>query len=110
MAIDQILGISARTVDKAMAAAAEGADYLGVGSMYPTTSKESAEVVGPAGLRLIRQAVSLPLVAIGGITPDNADEVIAAGADSVAVISALLNADDLASTASRLAGKFEVKK
>jgi thiamine-phosphate pyrophosphorylase len=91
--MDKILGTSARTVEQATAAQSEGADYLGIGAMYPTSTKETAEVVGLERLRQIRQAVPLPLVAIGGITGDNAAEIIAAGADSVAVISAVLRAD-----------------
>ena len=90
--IDKILGRSTRTVDQAVAAESEGADYIAVGSMYPTPTKETAQVVGIERLRQIRQAVSLPLVAIGGINKDNAAEVIAAGADSVAVIRAVVQA------------------
>jgi len=90
--MDKILGISVTTLDQAVAAESEGADYIAVGSMYPTTSKETAKVVGLETLRQIRQAVTSPLVAIGGITKDNAAEVMAAGADAVAVISAIIQA------------------
>jgi len=93
--IDKILGCSTTSVDQAVTAESEGADYIAVGSMYPTPSKETAVVVGPERLHQIRQAVTLPLVAIGGITRDNASEVMAAGADSVAVISAILQAEDV---------------
>jgi len=89
----KILGRSTTTVEQATTAESEGADYIAAGSMYPTSSKETAVVVGLERLRQIRQAVSLPLVAIGGITRDNAAEVMAAGADSVAVISAVLSAE-----------------
>jgi len=92
--IDKILGCSTHSVEQAIAAEAEGVDYIGVGSIYPTPSKETATVVGLDTLHQVRQAVSLPLVAIGGITRDNAAEVIAAGADSVAVISAVLQAEN----------------
>ncbi len=91
--IDKILGCSTTTVDQAITAESEGADYIAVGSIYPTSSKETARVVGLERLRQIRQAVTLPLVAIGGITEENAAEVIAAGAGSVAVISAILQAE-----------------
>ncbi|GAI91805.1 unnamed protein product, partial [marine sediment metagenome] len=91
--IGKILGCSTTTVDQAIAAESEGADYIAAGSIYPTSSKETAKVVGLERLRQIRQAVSLPLVAIGGITKDNTAEVLAAGADSVAVISAILQAE-----------------
>ena len=92
--IDKILGCSTRTVDQAITAEAEGADYIAVGSIYPTTSKEAATVVGLERLRQIRQAVTLPLVAIGGIHKDSASDVMAAGASSVAVISAILQTED----------------
>jgi thiamine-phosphate pyrophosphorylase len=91
--IDKILGVSVTTSDQAIAAELEGADYIAVGSIYPTTSKETAKVIGLEMLHQIKQAVTLPLVAIGGITKDNAAEVIAAGADSVAVISAVVQAE-----------------
>lgn len=87
--IGKILGISTTGVDQAASAEAEGADYIAAGSIYPTPSKETAEVIGLEGLRQIRQAVNLPVVAIGGITKDNAAEVMAAGADSVAIIRAI---------------------
>jgi thiamine-phosphate diphosphorylase len=93
--IDKILGCSARTVDEATVAQSEGADYIAVGAMYSTPSKEEAEMVGPERLRQIRQAVTLPLVAIGGINKENVGEVVAAGADAVAVISAVLGAEDV---------------
>ncbi|GAH02680.1 unnamed protein product, partial [marine sediment metagenome] len=69
--IDKILGCSTTTVNQAINAESEGADYIAVGSIYPTTSKETVEVVGLDRLRQIRQAVTLPLVAIGGIAKDN---------------------------------------
>jgi len=91
--IDKILGCSVTTVDQATTAESEGADYIAVGSIYPTTSTETATVVSLERLRQVRQATSLPLVAIGGINKDNAAEVMAAGANSVAVISAVLEAE-----------------
>ena len=93
--IDKILGRSTHTIDQAIAAQSDGADYIAVGSIYPTTSKEITTVVGLEGLSQIRKAVTLPLVAIGGITKDNATEVMNAGADSIAVISAILQAEDV---------------
>jgi thiamine-phosphate pyrophosphorylase len=105
--IDKILGCSVRTVDKATIAQAEGADYLAVGAMYPSPSKETAEVVGTERLKQIRQSVNLPLVALGGITNDNASEVLAAGADSVAVISAVLGAEDAAAASRQLVARIE---
>lgn len=94
--IDKLVGLSVNTVEQAIAAQAAGADYVSAGSIYPTMSKEGAVVIGLEGLRQIKQAVSLPVVAIGGINKDNVAEVLEAGADSVAVISAILGAGDVA--------------
>jgi thiamine-phosphate pyrophosphorylase len=105
--IDKILGCSARAVDKAAAAQSEGADYIAVGAMYPTPSKEAAEVVGPERLKQIRKAVTLPLVAIGGINKDNVNKVLAAGADSIAVISAVLGAEDVAEASRQIVNIIE---
>jgi len=104
--IDKILGGSARTVAEAIAARDDGADYIGVGAMYPTPSKPEAVVVGPARLEEIRKAVDLPLVAIGGINKDNLGQVMAAGADAVAVISAVLGAADVEAASRRLAERM----
>jgi thiamine-phosphate pyrophosphorylase len=93
--IDKILGCSARNPDEARKARDEGADYLGVGAMYPTTSKEGAAVTGPEILKDIRRALDLPLVAIGGINATNLKAVMKAGADAAAVISAVMGADDV---------------
>lgn len=99
------IGVSAGTVEEALAAQAGGADCLGVGAMYATASKPDAgEPIGPAGLRAIREAVGsgLPIVGIGGITLDNARDVLAAGADGVAVISAITRAPSPAEAAREL--------
>ena len=108
--MDKILGCSTTTVDQAIAAESDGADYIAVGSIYPTPSKETAEVVGLDRLRQIRQAVTSPLVAIGGITSDNAAEVIAAGADAVAVISAVLQAEDAEKATRQITNRLEAPK
>ena len=105
---DMILGCSVNTAEQAAEAEAAGADYIAVGSIYPTVSKEKAIVVGLEGLREVRGAVSLPLVAIGGINQDNASEVTANGADAVAVISALLGAKDITGAARKIIASFEV--
>jgi len=93
--IDKIVGCSVTTVSQAIKAQSEGADYIAVGSVFPTKTKENAVVVGVAGLKQIRQAVTSPLVAIGGINEDNISQVMAAGADSTAVISAVLGQEDV---------------
>ena len=108
MPLDMVLGCSVTTVDLAVAAVSEGVDYIAVGSMYPTPSKATAVVVGPERLREVREKVSLPLVAIGGITKDNAAEVKAAGADSVAVISAVLGAEVPEEAARQIVDELEV--
>ena len=104
--IDKILGCSTHSLDQAIAAEADGVDYIAVGSMYPTPSKETATVVGLETLRQIRQAVASPLVAIGGINQDNAAEVIAAGASAVAIISAILQAENIEEATRQIVGRL----
>jgi len=89
-----ILGVSTHNADQARRARDDGADYVAVGSMFPTGSKISFELVGPELVRRVRADIPVPLVAIGGITRDNLSQVIEAGADAVAVISAIGNARD----------------
>jgi len=108
--IDKILGCSTTTVDQAITAESEGADYIAAGSIYPTSSKETAKVIGLERLLQIRKATSVPLVAIGGITKDNTAEVLAAGADSVAVISAILQAESPEEAARQIVARFEAQK
>ncbi|HXZ30025.1 MAG TPA: thiamine phosphate synthase, partial [Dehalococcoidia bacterium] len=93
--IDKIVGCSVTTVVQATKAHNEGADYIAVGSIFPTTTKKKATVVGVDMLKELKQTVSLPLVAIGGINQNNVGKVIAAGADAVAVISAVLGEKDV---------------
>ena len=89
-----ILGVSTHSVEQARRAQADGADYVAVGSMFPTRTKPDFELVGPALVRALRPEIRVPLVGIGGITPDNVRDVIRAGADGVAVISAVCGAPD----------------
>ncbi len=96
-----ILGLSTHSVAQARAAQASGADYVAVGSMFPTSTKDIKHLVGPALAREVRPVVRVPLVAIGGITLDNVHEVIEAGVDGVAVISAVCGAPDPAETTRR---------
>jgi thiamine-phosphate pyrophosphorylase len=105
--IDMIVGVSVTTLKQAKAAEAAGADYIAVGSIYPTSSKETAKVIGLERLRRIRGSVSLPLVAIGGINRTNAAEVAAAGADGVAVIRAIMQAESIERAARQLIRAFE---
>lgn len=91
-----IVGISATTVEEAEAAQADGADYLGVGPVFATPTKADAAVpIGVEGLGRIREATDLPIVAIGGIDADNAKQVFEAGADGIAVISAVTSSGDM---------------
>jgi thiamine-phosphate diphosphorylase len=94
-----LLGVSTHDEDQARRARADGADYVAVGSMFPTGSKPGFQLVGPDLLRRVRPDIAVPLVAIGGITVDNVAEVIRAGADAVAVISAVCAAPDPAAAA-----------
>jgi thiamine-phosphate pyrophosphorylase len=99
----RILGVSAGNLDEAGEAVAGGADYLGVGPIYPTLGKQDA---GPAtGTRLLQELhsrYSMPLVAIGGITSQNAAEIVRAGATGVAVITAVVHAGDIVLAAREL--------
>ena len=89
-----ILGVSTHSVEQARAARDAGADYVAVGAMFATATKADFQLVGPALIRALRGEIVVPLVGIGGITPENAGEVIRAGADGVAVISAVCGAPD----------------
>ncbi|WP_089153607.1 MULTISPECIES: thiamine phosphate synthase [Paenibacillus] len=99
-----ILGVSTHTVEEARAAAELGADYIGVGPIYPTLSKMDAEEAkGPSILSNIRSSgVTLPMTAIGGINGEVASELILAGADGIAVVSAIAGAADPEAAAKRL--------
>lgn len=101
----RIIGASVGTVEEARQAEADGADYLGVGSVFPTASKPDAgEPIGVDGVRTIAQAVHIPIVGIGGITAANAPLVLQAGAVGVAVLSAVVGDPDPAGAARRLRG------
>lgn len=90
-----LIGRSADDPDVARAAVAEGADYIGCGTVYPTTTKADAgDVIGLAGLERVARAVPVPVVAIGGITVERAAEIPATGAAGVAVVGAVMAAPD----------------
>lgn len=93
--IDKLLGCSARTVRMAVRAESAGADYISAGCIYPTSFYEYVRIIGVESLSQIKKVITLPLVAIGGVDRDNVAEVIAAGADTVAVDSAVLQAKDM---------------
>ncbi len=105
----QVAGSSNALADEAVASYREGADYLAVGAMYPTSSKRGTRHAGPEALRQVRTAVppdGPPLVAIGGITEENVAEVARAGADAVCVIGAVALADDPRQAAEALLAVF----
>jgi len=89
-----LLGVSTHDVEQAHAARDDGADYVAVGSMFPTATKPEFQLVGPALIRKLRGEIRVPLVGIGGIAHDNVVDVVRAGADGVAVISAVCAAPD----------------
>lgn len=98
-----IIGISAESLNDAIAAEKDGADYIGVSPIYATPTKTDTEQpLGLEGLREIKAAVYTPLVGIGGLNAENAEKVIRNGADGVAVVSAIVSADDPASATRRL--------
>ena len=99
---DVIIGVSAQTVEQAKKAAAGGADYLGIGTVFPTSTKLDAENVPPEDLRGICSAVSIPTVAIGGISEHNIQKLKGTGARGVAVVSAIFADSDVAGAARRL--------
>ena len=92
---DVILGVSAQTVEQAKKAEAHGADYLGVGAVFPTGSKDDAEDVSYETLKAICEAVSIPVIAIGGITQDNVKDLAGSGIVGIAVISAIFAQKDI---------------
>lgn len=103
--LGKILGCSVTAVEQAKGAQAEGADYIIAGPVYPNFAGEN--VVGLENLKKIKQAVSLPLVAFGGITKDNASEVIAAGADSVAVIGSVSKTESAEEASQQIVQAFK---
>jgi thiamine-phosphate pyrophosphorylase len=98
-----IIGVSAGTVDEALQAERDGADYIGLGPVFNTASKDDAgPVCGLGTLKEVKKCVSIPVIAIGGISSANAKDVILSGADGLAVISAVVGQDDIELAARRL--------
>lgn len=98
-----LIGISAECLEDAIRAEAEGADYIGISPVFATPTKtDTAPPLGLEGIRTIRERVSIPLVGIGGIGPGNADQIIRAGCDGIAVVSAIVSAPDPGRAASEL--------
>ncbi len=105
---DKILGVSAQTVEQAIIAQKHGADYLGVGAVFATGSKDDADDVSHETLKAICEAVSIPVIAIGGITKENVSELAGSGICGVAVISAIFGQNDIKKAAEEL--KVSVEK
>jgi thiamine-phosphate pyrophosphorylase len=108
--VDKIIGSSVTKVSQATKVRDEGADYISVGAMFPTKNKRGAVVVGVDMLKQVKQAVSLPLVAIGGIDDRNVAEVVTAGADCLAVVDAILAKPDVTKATKRLVTKIKRAK
>ena len=92
---DKILGVTAKTVKRALEAEEGGADYLGTGAIFPTTTKENAPITLISTLKTICQRVTIPVVAIGGLTSENIDQLIGTGIAGVAVVRDLMQAEDI---------------
>jgi len=92
---EKILGVTAKTVKRALEAEEGGADYLGTGAIFPTTTKENAPITQISTLKTICQTVAIPVVAIGGLTSENIDQLAATGIAGVAVVRDLMQAEDI---------------
>ena len=92
---DKILGVTAKTVKRALEAEEGGADYLGTGAIFPTTTKENAPITLISTLKTICQRVAIPVVAIGGLTSENIDQLIGTGIAGVAVVRDLMQTEDI---------------
>ena len=90
-----IIGASVYSLEEALQAEKERADYLGAGSVFPTPTKAGVRVIGVEGLRKIVKSVKIPVVAIGGINHKNARDVLKTGVDGIAIISAIMGAEDV---------------
>lgn len=99
---DKILGVSAQTVEQAVLAQRQGADYLGAGAVFPTSTKQDADFVSFDTLRAICGAVTIPVVAIGGISEQNAAKLSGSGVAGIAVVSAIFAQPDIAAAARNL--------
>lgn len=104
---DKIIGVSAQTVEQALKAQEHGADYLGVGAVFPTGSKADATEVSHQTLKEICEAVDIPVIAIGGITKENVSELKGSGICGIAVISAIFAQKDIRKASAELKQKVE---
>lgn len=104
---DKIIGISAQTLEEAKKAEEQGADYLGVGAIFSTSSKEDASTISMDQLREIVEGVNIPVVAIGGISYDNVDQLKGSGISGISVISAIFAQENIESATRQLRKKVE---
>ena len=104
---DKILGVTAKTVKRALEAETSGADYLGTGAIFPTTTKENAPITLISTLKTICQTVAIPVVAIGGLTSENIDQLIGTGIAGVAVVRDLMQAEDIEAKAHAFLTKLD---
>ncbi len=105
---DMILGVSVHTVEQARQAVRDGADYLGLGAVFPTRTKADADHMPNERLRAICSAVEVPVVAIGGINRDNLLKLSGSGVDGAALVSAVFSAEDIEETCRELRELSEV--
>ena len=103
---DKILGVSTATVEEAVKAEEDGADYLGVGAMFVTGTKKNARSVTMEGLRRIRESVSIPIVVIGGVSEKNCMQFNGTGVDGLAIVSAIIAKPDIEAAAREIRGLF----
>ncbi len=106
---DKILGVSAATIKEAKKAQSDSADYIGVGAVYPTNTKDDASKVSKKELKEIVDSVNIPVVAIGGITQDNACELTDCGISGLSVVSAIMNAQNPKIASENLLKEFGMK-
>lgn len=99
---DKLLGVSAATLEEALKAQADGADYIGVGALFPTNTKDNTRKVTLEQLKGIKETVNIPVVAIGGINEGNSASVRETGVDGIAVASAILGSNSIKNSAKRL--------
>lgn len=104
---DKILGVTAKTVKRALEAETSGADYLGTGAIFPTTTKENAPITLISTLKTICQTVAIPVVAIGGLTSENIDQLTGTGIAGVAVFRDLIQAEDIEAKAHAFLTKLD---
>ncbi|MCH5297176.1 MAG: thiamine phosphate synthase [Ruminococcus sp.] len=105
---DFIIGATAKTVEQAQAAQKDGADYLGVGAVFPSSTKKNAIRISNDQLRQICSSVTIPAVAIGGINLKNVDEIKGCGVDGIAVVSAIFASDDIKKATAKLKERAKV--